>query len=887
MADEPEVRDLLERAARPPGGPLVAPMPELLVRAHRWHRRRQGQQVAAAVIAVMVALLVPLTLLGGGESPQRPLPAGPHPPAGAGTAQALADDHWTTLPEAPISPRNPAAVAWTGSDMLVWGGTSTNHFNGGQLYSDGAAYDPTTNEWTVLPAGPLSARADVASVWTGRAWFIWGGDIAGSNTSGDGALYDPSAGTWKSVPPAPLSARAAAVALWTGQQVIVLGGHALRNGTDSTFLDTAAYDPTTNQWTALSPLPLPAGETAEGVSAVTAGQDVYAWVPWSHIEQHGESVTGNANVAMFRLEPGGKGWSRVTGTGPAAAAYGVRDPQWTGQDVILPAAPAFRGAASGGAQLNLRGLRYDPSTGAWKRMPHGPVDDDYAQSIWTGAALLSFDSGTVTGGSGFASDAGAAAAWDPVSDEWVDVSHAPYAGAASAVWTGDALLTWGLMSPVSSPNAVQVRAVGLRLGSSADTQPMPSNRPTQGAHANCAVTAPIRMALPASTSVTADLVAGEPQRMTACRYGAGDRLIQSATLSGTALRDVVQALNNAPAPAKPVSDLPCPGAGSALDVVTFTYPDRPPAVLQANLDCYLVTNGVKTATLGDAYYLLASVVGDPHPLSTRAASSSCPSSAMRLTVGDRVSEATGQHTLALTLANVGRVSCTFDGTPAVALLDGHNQPLPFAYTDTADQMISGEPGAPVTVAPGGAAYLLVDKYRCDTGGTAATARVRLMFAGGQQAAVELRPGDMPMAYCGPGDPGSIVHVSAIAHDLSAAFAGHLRQPGGLVPADSQGPAAGACGTANGTVIVIGIYPDTPEPRCAQVRADQRLEVTNDTNKFGQAGNPITVTFADFPPRHLNVGQSTLFDRPFGDYLETGDHIVHVDGAAGAEVWFKP
>jgi hypothetical protein len=771
--------------------------------------------------------------------------------------------------------------------MLVWGGMSTNHGNGGQLYADGAGYDPISQQWRVLPPGPLSARTGVASVWTGRSWFIWGGDVAGSNASADGALYDPAAGTWKSVAPAPLSARAAAVALWTGEQVVVLGGHALRDGTDSTFLDAASYNPTSDQWKALPPLALADGETANGVFAVLAGSVIYAWVPWWHVEQHGDEVTGDANVAMFKLDPDAEQWSRVTGSGPAASAYGVRDPQWTGQDVILPAAPAFRGAASGGGGTgaDLRGLLYNPSAGEWKQLPHGPVDA--AQSIWTGAALLSFDSGTVTGGPGFASDAGAAAAWDPDGNGWIDVPRAPYAGAAPAVWTGDALLTWGLMAPVSPPNAIEFRAVGLRLGSPASTQPAPATSGARSAATNCARTAPGRMALPPSTSDAQVLVPGEPQRMTACRYGSGDRLIQSATMTGTALPDLVLALNNAPAPGKPVADLHCPGAGVALDVLTFSYPDRPPLVVQADLDCDLVTNGITTSTLGSAEYLLASLVGDPHPLSTRAATSSCPSSSMRLTIGDRVSEPTGQHTLALTLTNNGQADCTFDGTPAVAWLDDQNRPLPFAYTDTGDQMVTGEGGVPVTVAPGGAAYLLVNKYRCDTGASAATVGVRLMFAAGQQVGVDLRPGDMPMTYCGPGDPGSVVHVSPIVHDLSAAFAGHPQQPGGHVPADSHTPAAGACGTADGPVVVKAINPDTPQPRCTEVRADQRLEVVNDTDKFGQPGKPITVTFADFPARRLAVGQSTVFDRPFGDYLEVGVHDLHVDGVAGAAIWLRP
>src|SRR5882757_9565773 len=47
------------------------------------------------------------------------------PTTDAGAATALIRDHWSRLPDAPISPRMQPAVAWTGSRMLVWGGAES------------------------------------------------------------------------------------------------------------------------------------------------------------------------------------------------------------------------------------------------------------------------------------------------------------------------------------------------------------------------------------------------------------------------------------------------------------------------------------------------------------------------------------------------------------------------------------------------------------------------------------------------------------------------------------------------------------------------------------------------------------------------------------------
>ena len=46
---------------------------------------------------------------------------------------------WTELPPPPLAHRIAAAVAWTGSELLVWGGASTGGF-GGPSFSDGAAF---------------------------------------------------------------------------------------------------------------------------------------------------------------------------------------------------------------------------------------------------------------------------------------------------------------------------------------------------------------------------------------------------------------------------------------------------------------------------------------------------------------------------------------------------------------------------------------------------------------------------------------------------------------------------------------------------------------------------------------------------------------------------
>jgi len=83
-------------------------------------------------------------------------------------------------------PRYYHTALWTGSQMLVWGGASTNNL----YYNDGGAYSPTANTWqaTTTNGAPV-VRAQHTAVWTGSEMLVWGGENSVTN------LYDTSAYT--------------------------------------------------------------------------------------------------------------------------------------------------------------------------------------------------------------------------------------------------------------------------------------------------------------------------------------------------------------------------------------------------------------------------------------------------------------------------------------------------------------------------------------------------------------------------------------------------------------------------------------------------------------------------------------------------------------------
>ena len=57
--------------------------------------------------------------------------------------------------------------------MIVWGGYNVHL---GELYGDGARYNPATNSWTpVAGTGAPNARTYHTAVWTGTEMIVWGG----------------------------------------------------------------------------------------------------------------------------------------------------------------------------------------------------------------------------------------------------------------------------------------------------------------------------------------------------------------------------------------------------------------------------------------------------------------------------------------------------------------------------------------------------------------------------------------------------------------------------------------------------------------------------------------------------------------------------------------
>lgn len=157
---------------------------------------------------------------------------------------------WQLVPAAPIAGRVGAAAVWTGSHVLVWGGS-----DGSSVFANGASYDIRRHAWTVLPKSPLSARMPAAWVWTGHSFLIWG-DSSVFHQARDGAAYDPATKRWTELQPAPFALNQVS-AVWAEGQMLIYGAELdSSNQSRTKHALGISYRPASNQWTTLPEYPL-------------------------------------------------------------------------------------------------------------------------------------------------------------------------------------------------------------------------------------------------------------------------------------------------------------------------------------------------------------------------------------------------------------------------------------------------------------------------------------------------------------------------------------------------------------------------------------------------------------------------------------------------------
>ena len=164
----------------------------------------------------------------------------------------------------------------------------------------------------------------------------------------------------------------------------------------------------------------------------------------------------------------------------------------------------------------------------------------------------------------------------------------------------------------------------------------------------------------------------------------------------------------------------------------------------------------------------SSVAGGAARPATETGVPRCAARALVLRPGAFVVPMTGEHAVMYALTNRGPVACTLSGYPQVVLYDAEGAALPFRYDKGGGAYVTSSKPAPVVLARGASAYVLVAKYRCDLGIVRNATAIRLALPGARGAAFAVREavvstGAEGLSYChgGQHDPGQVVAVSPV------------------------------------------------------------------------------------------------------------------------------
>jgi large repetitive protein len=128
-------------------------------------------------------------------------------------------------------------------------------------------YNPTKDRWTQLPAMPLTRDHFHAQTVGGKFYALGGRNKKIGSTRSKNAVYDFSTGTWTTSIaniPTPRGGVASAV---VGDEILVIGGE----GGGQVWDTVEAYDPTTDTWRTLDPMPT----ARHGMQAVNWDGGIY------------------------------------------------------------------------------------------------------------------------------------------------------------------------------------------------------------------------------------------------------------------------------------------------------------------------------------------------------------------------------------------------------------------------------------------------------------------------------------------------------------------------------------------------------------------------------------------------------------------------------------
>lgn len=443
----------------------------------RTRRRRHLARAAGATVVVLglVGVAAAVGLGGSGDDDGRTTVA----PTTSTTVPGPTPGTSLPMAEAPIAPRWAPITAWTGTELLVWGGSDSmapcEDAQGcaAPVLVDGARYDPSTDTWRPMAPAPIEADRNglwgvIDGVWTGRELIVVGG------REPTVAAYDPRTDSWRTIDPGRAEVTYGMRVHWTGAEVVLLGGLVENDDPDAPPSLTAAaslvLDPVTDTWRTLPEPPLK-DLVVEDLGTLKTPMELSnaKAAPLGSALLVSEGSGDGENPAHVAVLDATSGSWRSAAPLPSGVVEALVPADGRVIAVLrsLPGGDEETEDPAGGPPDETSVAQnavsvYDPAEDAWSTPVPLTTPRYVDEAIWANDRLL------VTFGDSLVSEeaeAFAAVSYDPSTGTVaeVEVSELARRDAPALVWTGDQFLVWGGSHASSDGSTPEPMAGGSRF----------------------------------------------------------------------------------------------------------------------------------------------------------------------------------------------------------------------------------------------------------------------------------------------------------------------------------------------------------------------------------------------------------------------------------------
>lgn len=261
---------------------------------------------------------------------------------------------WRRLPDIPMRPRDGAMGLRTlESDVFAFGG-----YTFGREHRELFAISADGGSWDRRRDAPLPLARGTAVELRGRlhTWAFHQAFSQDRGSSCGGVAYDPASDAWEPVAPLPTGAREGSLLAASDDGALLWGGYTREHrAADDGFL----YSATDDTWIPVAPGPLP--PLGYG-AAVWAGTEVIIW----------SRVGEVSHQAAY--EPASKTWRLLPE--PPIRPDGNMAAVWTGAECIFLGGSA----PDGGGRRDV--VAYNPVSDSWRQLPMLPERVNIPRVLW-------------------------------------------------------------------------------------------------------------------------------------------------------------------------------------------------------------------------------------------------------------------------------------------------------------------------------------------------------------------------------------------------------------------------------------------------------------------------------------------------------------------------